>query len=64
MGFTNLRGMRGLAALAVMARGMPRKKPSPRRYSSFCGPPYPNTRQQRRALERKSTSALASLKHK
>jgi len=42
---------------AAMTLNMPRKKPKPRRYRSPLGPPYPTTRQQRRAMMRASKAA-------
>ena len=49
-----------LGALALTL-DLPRKKPKPRRYRSPLGPPYPTTRQQRRAMMRASKAALARL---
>ncbi len=46
---------------AAMTLNMPRKKPKPRRYRAALGPPYPTTRQQRRAMMRASKAALARL---
>ncbi|MAG25051.1 hypothetical protein CMI47_05665 [Candidatus Pacearchaeota archaeon] len=46
---------------AAMTLNLPRKKPKPRRYRSPLGPPYPTTRQQRRAMMRASKAALARL---
>ena len=40
---------------------LPRKKPRPRSYSKPCGPPYPETRQQRRAMMREREKALSAI---
>lgn len=48
----------GFAMLSALAGGPP-PKPRPRRYSSFCGPIYPTTRQQRRAMERIAGKRIA-----
>jgi len=52
-----------LAVISSMSAGgnLPRKKPSLRRYSTFCGPPYPTSRQHRRAMQRASSAALARI---
>lgn len=54
-GFVGLAGLAVLAAMSGAARDI---KPRPRRYSQFCGPPHPKSRQQRRALERAASAAI------
>lgn len=51
----------GLAALAAMSgSGREHKRPR-RKYGKPLGPPYPATRQQRRAMERASKAAMLHL---
>lgn len=54
----------GLAAIGAMSEGRIAYKPRPLRYSRFCGPPHPTTRQQLRALQRAAKSAVAKIKAK
>ena len=42
----------GLAVLSAMSSGSVASVRKPRRYREFCGPPFPATRQQRRAMLR------------
>ena len=53
-------GLPILMALAATAN-MPRKKPRLRRYARSCGPPYPETRQQRRAMMREREKVLSAI---
>jgi hypothetical protein len=54
MSIYNLSNLAGLAVLAAMSgRTAPYKRPL-RRYSEPLGPPWPLSRQQRRAMERKA----------
>lgn len=50
----DLAGIACLAVLAAMTGGARDTKPRLRRYSQFCGPPHPKSRQHRRALEREA----------
>lgn len=47
----------GLAVLSAMSGGSLPRKSTRCTYRSFCGPPWPTTRQQRRQLERMSAKA-------
>lgn len=51
--YVGLASFAGLAVIAAMGSAH-RKTPTNRVYREFCGPPYPATRQQRRALMRKA----------
>jgi hypothetical protein len=55
----NLIGIAALATLSAMSGSAPTaREPSLRYYGEPVGPPFPRTRQQRRAMERASTKAL------
>ena len=54
-------GIAGLAALAAMSGAGTKVKRPMRRYREPLGPPYPETRQQRRAMMREREKALAGI---
>lgn len=51
----------GLAVLGALSDTALPRKDRACRYREAAGPPHPTTRQQRRALQRKATAALARL---
>ena len=56
-----LSGIAGLAVLAAMSSAGTKVKRPMRRYREPLGPPYPETRQQRRAMMRARDKALAAI---
>ena len=51
----------GIAMLSALSGGGMRKEPRLRRYSQFCGPPYPASRQQLRQMRRQAAKAVTRL---
>lgn len=57
----DISGLAGLAMLCAMGGGeIIRSAPRPVRYREFCGPPFPKSRQHRRAMMRQAAKAIAA----
>lgn len=57
----DMQGLAGLAILCAMGGGeVVRPEPQPVRYREFCGPPFPKSRQHRRAMMRQAAKAIAA----
>jgi heme/copper-type cytochrome/quinol oxidase subunit 2 len=54
MRYDPIHALAGLAMLSVMSGNMTPRRTYKMRYSEFCGPPHPTTRQQLRALQRRA----------
>jgi len=56
----DIAGVAGLAMMCAMSGATVSSPPRPVRYREFCGPPYPKSRQHRRALMRQADKAIAA----